>query len=76
MSKRFVVDLAERTVSTGAEVFVTLLLASWADLSAPVTRMALLEKAGLAAGAAALAVLKGGLAKLRGDSQSAAVVHA
>lgn len=76
MSKKFIVDLLERTVSTYFEVFIGLLLASWADLSGPVTRMAIIEKAAVAAVPSALTVVKSALAKLKGDSDSAAVVTA
>lgn len=73
MSKRFLIDLAERTVSTWAETFIGLVLVGAADLSTPVTRMATLEKAAIAAVPSALAVLKAGLAKLRGNGDSASM---
>lgn len=73
ITRRFIVDLAERTVSTYVEVFIGLLLASGLDLSGPVTRMAIVEKAAVAAVPSALAVLKAGVAKLRGNGDSASI---
>lgn len=73
ITKRFIVDLVERTASTYIEVFTGLLLASWADLSGPVTRMAIVEKAAVAAVPSALTVVKGALAKLRGNGDSASI---
>lgn len=72
-TSRYLVDLFERTVSTYVEVFIGLLLASWADLSAPVTRMAIIEKAAVAAVPSALTVVKAGIAKLRGNGDSASI---
>lgn len=73
VTKRFIVDLVERTVSTFAETFVGLLIASGLDVSGPVTRMAIVEKAAVAAIPSALAVLKGALAKLNGNGDSASI---
>lgn len=73
VTKRFIVDLVERTVSTYVEVFLGLVLASGLDVSGPVTRMAIVEKAAVAALPAALTVVKSGLAKLRGNGDSASI---
>lgn len=73
VTRRFIVDLVERTASTYVETFLGLLLASGLDIAAPVTRMAIIEKAAVAAVPAALTVLKAGLAKLRGNGDSASL---
>ena len=69
--KNFIVDLLERTIATYAEAFLGLLIAS--GLGTPADRMALLEKAAVAAIPAALAVAKAGLAKFRGDPNTASL---
>lgn len=69
--KNFIVDLIERTIATYAETFLGLLIAS--GLGTPADRMALLEKAAIAAIPAALAVAKAGLAKFKGDPNSASL---
>lgn len=73
VTKRFIIDLAERTGATYAETFAGLIIASGLDVSGPVTRMAIVEKAAVAAIPSALAVLKAGLAKLRGNGDSASM---
>ena len=70
--KDFLIDLLERTIATYAEAFLGLLIAS--GLGTPADRMALLEKAAIAAIPAALAVAKAGLAKFKGDPNSASLV--
>ena len=70
--KDFVIDLLERTVATYIEVFFGLLIAS--GLGTPADRMAIVEKAAIAAIPAALAVAKAGLAKFRGDPNSASFI--
>ena len=71
--KDFLIDLLERTIATYAEAFLGLLIAS--GLGTPADRMALLEKAAIAAIPAALAVAKAGLAKFRGDPNSASLAE-
>ena len=71
--KDFFIDLLERTIATYAEAFLGLLIAS--GLGTPADRMALLEKAAIAAIPAALAVAKAGLAKFRGDPNSASLAE-
>lgn len=73
ITKRYIIDLVERTVATYAETFVGLLIASGLDVAAPVTRMAIVEKAAVAALPATLAVVKSGLARLRGNGDSASM---
>lgn len=73
ISKRYIVDLVERTVATYLETFIGLLIASGLDVAAPLTRMAVVEKAAVAALPAALAVVKSGLARLRGNGDSASM---
>ena len=69
--KDFLIDLLERTIATYAEAFLGLLIAS--GLGTPADRMALLEKAAIAAIPAALAVAKAGLAKFKGDPNTASL---
>lgn len=70
MSKKFLKDLAERAAATYVESFVGLLLVSWGtDINLDV-----FTSAAIAAVPAALAVLKSGLATLKGDSDSAGLV--
>lgn len=71
MTKKFVVDLVERTASTYVEVLIGLLIASKVTLD-----ISVLKTSAIAAIPAALAVLKGALAKKVGDSDTAAVVSA
>lgn len=72
-SKRYLTDLAERTLATFGETFLGLVIVGWSDVSTPVNRMAVVEKAAIAAVPAALAVLKAGVAKLRGNGDSASI---
>ena len=69
--KDFLIDLLERSMATYVETFLGLLIAS--GLGTPADRMALLEKAAIAAIPAALAVAKAGLAKFKGDPNSASL---
>ena len=69
--KDFLIDLLERSIATYVETFLGLLIAS--GLGTPADRMALLEKAAIAAIPAALAVAKAGLAKFKGDPNSASL---
>ena len=71
--KDFLIDLLERSIATYVETFLGLLIAS--GLGTPADRMALLEKAAIAAIPAALATAKAGLAKFRGDPNSASLAE-
>lgn len=68
-SKKFLVDIAERTASTYIEVFTGLLIASKVTLD-----LSVLKTSAIAAIPAGLAVLKGLIAKGAGDTNSAAIV--
>lgn len=63
-------DLAERTLATYVQAFVGLLVAGWSGA----LDLGTLRAAAVAAIPAALAVVKGGLARLVGDPQSASLV--
>lgn len=69
---RYVVDLIERVASTYATAFIGLLLASGMDL----TDLSSLKAAAIAALPAALAVIKGLLARFVGDPGTAAILPA
>lgn len=73
MTRKYLLDLAERTVATFFETFLGLLIASWADV-AELGALSVLETAAIAAIPAALAVLKGGLARFRGDRENPSLV--
>ena len=73
MTAKYLIDLAERTIATYLETFLGLLLASWADV-ANLGVLSVAETAGLAAIPAALAVVKGGLARFRGDRENPSLV--
>lgn len=72
MKKRYVVDLAERVLSTYVQAFLGLLLASGFGVDG-VLDLSLVVKAGIAALPAALSLVKGLLARGVGDSQSASL---
>lgn len=73
MTKKFAIDLIERAASTFGEVFLTLLLASWASITKLGDVVNVGRAAALGGIAAALAVVKGGLASLKGNSNSASL---
>lgn len=73
VTRRYLLDILERTLATYFEVFAGLVIASWADV-ADLGLLSVAEAAGIAAIPAALAVLKGGLARLRGDKQEASML--
>lgn len=75
MSKRFVVDLAERAVSTYLEVFIGLLIVTWADITSVSDALTVGRSAAIAAVPAGLAVIKGGLSKFRASPNSASLVN-
>jgi hypothetical protein len=69
----YATDLAERVAATAGETFLATLVASgWFDVQG-ITDTSLLQKAGIAAIAAGLAVLKGAVAKWVGDRRSASL---
>ena len=65
-------DLFERTLVTWVEVFLGLLIASWGDVKG-IGDLSIAGTAALAAIPAALAVLKGGIAKYVGSSDNASL---
>lgn len=69
--KKYLLDLAERTGATFGEAFIGFLLM---DEGAGVIHLATLHKAGWAGLFAALAVLKGALARFRGDRENPSLV--
>lgn len=69
---RFLLDVAERTVTTYAVTFLGLLLASGFDL----TSLGALKSAAVASIPAALTVIKGVLSGFVGDPTSAALLPA
>lgn len=73
MTRTYVVDLVERTTATYLQVFLGLLIADWTDFAAMSDFLDLGTSAAVAAVPAALAVLKGGLARATGDRNSAAM---
>lgn len=73
MTKKYLLDLTERVVATFLEVFLGLLLAAWADV-AIIGLLSVAETAAVAAIPAALAVLKGGVARFRGDRENPSLV--
>lgn len=75
MTRRYLIDLAERTAATYVEVLVGLLLVSWADITSAADVLGLGTSAALAAVPAALAVVKAGLARWRGDRQDASLIQ-
>lgn len=73
MTRKYLIDLAERVAATYAETLIGLLIASWADV-AELGALSVLETAAIAAIPAGLAVLKGGLARFRGDRENPSLV--
>lgn len=71
MTRKYLIDLAERAGATAVEAFIGFLLM---DEAAGVIHLDTVEKAGWAAAFAALAVVKGGLARLRGDRENPSLV--
>lgn len=69
MTKQWLIDTIERTVSTYAEVFLGLLIASWATDKVDLT---VLSTAALAGVPTALTVLKAAIADLRPNTVSPA----
>jgi hypothetical protein len=68
--KLYLVDLAERVGSTAAETFLATLIAAGVG---GLTDVSVYQKAGIAALAAGLAVLKGIIGKYVGDRSSASL---
>lgn len=73
MTRKYLLDLAERVASTYVQALCGLLIASWADVG-ELGALSVLETAGIAAVPAGLAVLKGGLARFRGDRENPSLV--
>lgn len=73
-TKRYLLDLCERTVATYIETLLGLLLLGWADVTSASAALDLGTSAALAAAPAALAVVKSGLARLRGDREAASML--
>lgn len=74
MTRRFLLDLVERTAATYVETLCGLLIAGWADV-ADLGILSVAETAAVAAVPAALAVVKAGAARLRGDREDASLVQ-
>ena len=74
MTKKFLIDLAERVVATYVETLIGLLLVGWSDFADLGSFLDFGTSAAVAAAPAALAVLKGGLARLRGDRENPSLV--
>lgn len=74
MTRKYLIDLAERVGATYVETLVGLLVVGWGDFGAVSDFLDLGTSAAVAAVPAALAVLKGGLARLRGDRENPSLV--
>jgi len=71
MTRRLLLDVAERAVLTAVQAFLSVwVVSSWADL----TDVGLAQRAAVAGIAAALAVVKGFAASRVGDPASAALL--
>ncbi|HET7736442.1 MAG TPA: hypothetical protein VFK52_10730 [Nocardioidaceae bacterium] len=73
MTRKYLIDLAERVLATYFETFLGLLIAAWADV-ATIGLLSVAELAAVAALPAALAVAKGGVARFRGDRENPSLV--
>ena len=73
MTKKYLIDLAERVTATFVESWCGLMLASWADV-ADLGFLSVAESAGVAAIPAVLSVVKGLAARLRGDQENPSLV--
>jgi hypothetical protein len=74
MTRKYLLDLAERTAATYLETLLGLLLVGWADWGTVSEFLDFGTSAAVAAVPAGLAVLKGGLARLRGDRENPSLV--
>lgn len=74
MTRKYLIDLAERVAAAYVETLLGLLLVGWADFADLGDFLDLGTSAAIAAAPAALAVLKGGIARLRGDRESPSLV--
>ena len=72
--KKYLLDLAERVLATYFETLVGLLIVDWADFTDISHFLDFGTSAAVAAIPAALAVLKGGLARFRGDRENPSLV--
>ena len=74
MTRKYLTDLAERTVATYIETLTGLLIVGWADFGDVASFLDFGTSAAVAAVPAALAIIKGGLARLRGDRENPSLV--
>lgn len=74
MTRKYLIDLAERVAATYVETLIGLLIVGWGDFGAVSDFLDLGTSAAIAAAPAALAVLKGGLARFRGDKENPSLV--
>jgi hypothetical protein len=74
-TRRFWIDLLERTLRTYLQAFLGLVVASGFAVDG-VVDLSLLTKAGIAAIPAGIAVLMSGLARFKGDPATASLVDA
>lgn len=72
--RKYLIDLAERVAATYAEALIGLLIVGWGDFGAVSDFLDLGTSAAVAAVPAALAVLKGGIARFRGDRENPSLV--
>lgn len=72
--RKYLLDLLERTVATYVETLLGLLIVGWGDFGAVSDFLDLGTSAAIAAAPAALAVLKGGIARFRGDRENPSLV--
>lgn len=74
MTRKYLIDLAERVAATYVETLIGLLIIDWADATDAAAFLDLGTSAAIAAVPAGLAVLKGGLARFRGDRENPSLV--
>ena len=74
MTRKYLTDLAERTIATYIETLAGLLIAGWADFTSASDFLDVGTSAAIAAVPAALAIVKGGFAKARGDREDASLL--
>ena len=74
MTRKYLTDLAERTVATYIETLAGLLIVGWADFGDVADFLDFGTSAAIAAVPAALAVIKAGMARQRGDRDTASLI--
>ena len=74
MTRKYLIDLAERTAATYVETLCGLLIVGWADFTDIAHALDFGTSAAVAAVPAGLAVVKGGLARFRGDRENPSLV--